>query len=142
MNDYEITNLIINFFTAIGTCGAVIVALYLARPKKEKAEGCFKIQFYDNSSSRATINFSICNIGNKNIKLDCKIGACLKLNDINEYIRIVSNYDDLYIPTKAKKYCKISVSFRERNIAEDVYSNKKNIEEIYRNNNSILCLYT
>jgi hypothetical protein len=37
MSSYEITNLIINFFTAIGTCGAVGVALWLSIPKKEKA---------------------------------------------------------------------------------------------------------
>jgi len=129
--NYELGNFIVNIFTAVGTCGAVGTALWLSRPKKEKAEGYFKISFLE-YQDRAVVVFLISNVGNKNIKIDCKIGACLKSNDIQEYGRIDPNYNDIYIPKKVKRYYTIFINFRSGNVAKKIYENK----------NSIFCLYT
>lgn len=68
---YETANLIINIFIAIGTCGAVIVALWLARPKKEKANGVASLKLYKSSP---ILEFWINNTGNNNIIFNNKAG--------------------------------------------------------------------
>jgi|GEM_PF-5281206 hypothetical protein len=133
MSGYEITNLIINFFTAIGTCGAVGVALWLSIPKKEKAEGYFKIDFHHGAGT--IVYFSIHNIGDKNIRIDPTMGMYFKSKDSNDAYYTPMDCDRwIAIPRKTKRNCSITAYFGQSNI--------DNAKHIYEEKSSIICLYT
>lgn len=136
MSSYEITNLIINFFTAIGTCGAVIVALWLATPKKEKAEGYFEIESFSSDNNQIVFNFRIINLGKTHIKIDYKAGAVIKLEDKSEYLYLNNCYVDFYnnsfIPKNAERYFQFYSDLRKNNQVKQIYGDKK----------SSLCLYS
>jgi hypothetical protein len=145
--DYEFWNFFVNCCVAVGTIAAVVVALYLARPKKERADGYFEIIFDDNPklqtvflensvintvSKKTVLNFWVNNTGDTNILFNYKAGLFLKVNNDCEKITLNSaNENDLFIPRKMKKH---KFSF-------DLNLINNRVSELY-NKNCTLSVYT
>ena len=129
--DYEFWNFFVNCCVAVGTIGTVVVALYLARPKKERASGSFK--FLNTISDYSTLELQINNIGNTDIRIDDKPGAIIKLKDKNESIFFNDDkHKILFIPkTKIRTFDILTSN-----------TNAKNIQEMYKDNNCIILIYT
>ncbi|MDD3922405.1 MAG: hypothetical protein PHY39_02580 [Endomicrobiaceae bacterium] len=145
---YECGNFIVNIFTAIGTCGAVIVALWLSRPKKEKATGYFEIQISDKEklntvvlgqslvnmvSKKIVLNFWVNNIGNTNIIFNYKAGVYLKTKNDQEPIYLNNpNENDLFIPKKTK----------DRFFIYILNLQNEKVLNLYKDKNCVLVVYT
>lgn len=145
--DYEFWNFIVNCCVAVGTIAAVVVALYLARPKKEKATGYFEIIFADeptiqtvvsknsvmNTVSKKTVlNFRVNNTGDTNIVFNYKAGVFLKVkNDCEKITLNNANENDLFIPRKMKN--------QDFSFTLNLVNNR--VSELY-NKNCTLSVYT
>ncbi len=135
--NYELGNFIVNIFTALGTCGAVIVALWLAMPKKEKAEGYFEFQglrpnlLPGSSPNYNTLKLEIRNKGKCDIEINNKKNANIKLKDGEELLYLDED-KMLFVPKSETRVFELLTS----NI--DI----KNLQEIYENDNSIILIYT
>ena len=100
MTDYEIYTLIINIFIALGTCGAVIVSLWMSRPKKERAAGTVSFNF----QKKPFVQFNITNKGKENIIFNYNAGILLKSTGKSEIIELNNTRDNgVFIPRKSQK---------------------------------------
>lgn len=129
---YECENFIVNIFTAIGTCSAVCVALWFGIPKKEKADGYFEIEFFENKN--ALLNFWINNNGNSNIVLNYKTGVFLKVKKDIKKISLDIDNEEEFIPKKTNNQ-KISIILYYEYLDDEV-------KQLYENKDTILSVFT
>lgn len=145
----DFINCIFQIITAIGTCSAVIVALYLSLPKKEKANGFFEM-FFDNEkrfhtdlksntnipSKLTSVYFYINNKGKTNIIFNYKAGICIKSKEEQIYISLnTNNENDLCIPIgiKLRPFC-YTLNFNDVNLEK--------AKKIYKKTDCTLSVYT
>jgi hypothetical protein len=107
MTNYELYNLVINTFIALGTCGAVVFAIIKSLPIREKVKG--SATFYlpalkGNKQVAPYVDFVLVNCKDAPIEFNYKAGITIQHKDRTEIIELNNKNDNgVFVSGRATK---------------------------------------